>query len=152
MTIDELDLAEPALTAARLLLAGHPEVVFTSGRRSVAKQAMAMASNVAANRHWIRATYVPTPESEALQAWVDANPHAVGPVEISFGLEGVMADWSDAEKDRLSKHFSGHAFDVLPMSEGPAAEAVKGAIRALPGLTKFLEREGGLVRWHAQFA
>ena len=31
------------------------------------------------------------------------------------------------------------------------AEAIKKTIRGLDGLDKFLDKEGGLVRWHAQF-
>ena len=42
---------------------------------------------------------------------------------------------------------SGLAFDVQPVTED--ADAIKKSIRALAGLDKFLEMEGGLVRWHA---
>lgn len=62
----------------------------------------------------------------------------------------LMVDWDDRRKGRLSKHFSGMAFDVQPV-DGPAGDKIKAAIRKLPGLTRFLEKEGGLVRWHAQF-
>jgi len=31
------------------------------------------------------------------------------------------------------------------------AAGIKKAIRGLPGLGRFLEKEGGLIRWHAQF-
>jgi hypothetical protein len=31
------------------------------------------------------------------------------------------------------------------------ADAIKKSIRELEGIGKFLEKEGGLVRWHAQF-
>lgn len=151
MRIEGLNLAEPALSAAKALLAAHPDVVFTSGRRSVPDQARAMAQNVVRNRKWIAQTYVPTPASRSLQAWVDAHSTA-NQVQIEGGLAAIMAAWSDDKRAELSKHFSGHAFDVLPLPAGPHADAVKASIRALPGLTKFLEREGGLVRWHAQFA
>jgi hypothetical protein len=151
VTFDQLNLAEPALSAARALQAAHPDVVFTSGRRGVPDQARAMAQNVMRNRKWIARTYVATPSSRALQAWVDGHPLA-NQVQVEGGLAAIMASWSDAQKAQLSAHFSGHAFDVQPLPDGPRAEAVKAAIRALPGLTKFLESEGGLVRWHAQFA
>ena len=52
---------------------------------------------------------------------------------------------------RLSKHFSGQAFDVQPVA-GAAGSAIKKTIRALPKLNNFLEKEGGLVRWHADFS
>lgn len=50
---------------------------------------------------------------------------------------------------RLSEHLSGSAFDVQPVDRNRAA--IKASIRALPGLELFLDREGGLGRWHAAF-
>jgi hypothetical protein len=49
----------------------------------------------------------------------------------------------------MSRHLSGDAFDVQPVEDN--ADAIKQTIRKLPGLQLFLDREGGLVRWHAQF-
>jgi hypothetical protein len=49
----------------------------------------------------------------------------------------------------LSKHLSGDAFDVQPVDTDAAA--IKKTIRGLKGLDRFLEKEGGLIRWHAQF-
>lgn len=145
MTPEELNLEPTAATAAAALLAAHPGVVFTSGRRGVAEQASAMASNIVRNRQWIVQTYVGTPESHSLQSWVDTNPNVAEQANIAAGLAAIMTPWTDAQKAALSKHFSGQAFDVQP---GSCPEE---AIRALPGLTKFLTGEGGLVRWHAQF-
>lgn len=152
MTVDELNLAEPAKSAAAVLQAKHPGLVFTSGRRDVAGQARAMAGNVARNRQWIVQTYANTFASRTLQKVVDDNPQATSPQAIEAMLAAAMAGWSDGIKALLSKHFSGQAFDVQPMPDGPRADTVKADIRALRGLTKFLEMEGGLVRWHAQFA
>jgi hypothetical protein len=50
---------------------------------------------------------------------------------------------------KISRHLTGRAFDVRPVMQN--AEAIKADIRALPGLNKFLEKEAGHVRWHAQF-
>jgi hypothetical protein len=50
---------------------------------------------------------------------------------------------------QISKHLSGEAFDVQPVKKD--ASKIKKTIRGLKGLTKFLDKEGGLVRWHAQF-
>lgn len=151
MQIADLDLAEPALTGAIMLKKKHPQIVFTSGRRGVVDQARAMASNVVHNRRWIEETYRDTPERRALQSWVDTHPMADTRDELQAGFMAVMRDWTDAQKGRLSKHFNGLAFDVQPLSAGPQATAIKASIRGLPGLTKFLEKEGGLIRWHAQF-
>lgn len=152
MRASDLQLRGAALAGALALEGRFPGIVFTSGRRGVTEQASVMASNVVQRRRWIRETYLATPESQALQAWVAAHPLADTHAEIAAGLAGVMAHWSDAQKSRLSKHFSGDAFDVQPLADGPRARAIVAAIRGLPGLSTFLEREGGLKRWHAQFA
>lgn len=149
--IDALHLAPTAHAAALALLAAHPEVVFTSGRRGAEAQALAMAGNVALNRRWIAATYRATAERDQLQAWVDAHPEATTRDAIAAGLLLIMETWGDAQRARLSRHFAGLAFDVRPVG-GAAGEAIKMTIRKLPGLVKFLEREGGLTRWHAEFA
>lgn len=150
-TIDALELSAVARHAAEILKAAHPEVVFTSGRRDLAGQARAMASNVIHNLHWIEQTYAATPQREALQAAVSAVG-AGRATEVYAGLLlAVLRRWTDAELAHVSKHLSGDAFDVQPVS-GPAGDAIKATIHTLPGLTKFLDHEGGLVRWHAQFA
>jgi hypothetical protein len=148
--LDSLDLADVARRAAEILLNHHPELVLTSGRRDSAAQASAMAGNVVRQRNWISLTYRDTPERRALQAWIDTNPQARTRPEIAAGLLQVMGSWSDAQKASLSRHFSGQAFDIRPVAAN--AEAIKASIRALPNLRKFLEKEGDLVVWHADFA
>ncbi|CAN5855311.1 hypothetical protein BH11PSE1_BH11PSE1_16400 [soil metagenome] len=150
MKAAQLNLRGHALAGAMALEAQFPAIAFTSGRRAVADQARAMASNLVQKRRWIADTYTNTVESRELQAWVDRNPNARGRDQLAAGLARIMAAWPDEGRARLSKHFSGDAFDVQPI-DGPAGAAIVAAIRKLPGLDKFLEREGGLVRWHAQF-
>ena len=151
MGIEELDLVGAAKAGAQALKKKFPNIEFTSGRRNAADQARAMASNIVHVRNWIAKTYAATPESKALQAWVNAHPQADTKEAIAAGLAACMKGWSDEQKSRLSKHFSGHAFDIQPLPKGQVADQIKAAVRALPGLVKFLETEGGLVRWHAQF-
>lgn len=149
--IDALNLAPVARAAAIALRGKHPGVKFTSGRRGVSDQARAMSQNVAKNRQWIAQTYVSTAESRSLQAEVDKlGPRATADA-IEHALVAVMSKWSDKQKGAVSKHFSGEAFDVQPVP-GKEGDAIKASIRKLPGLVKFLETEGGLIRWHAQFA
>ena len=146
--IEDLGLLDYVAEAARMLLDAHPNVQFTSGRRTVAGQANAMASNVIHRRHWIAQTYVPTAERDLLQKWIDENSHAITQAAIAAGLEAIMHGWTDEQKSRVSLHFSGQAFDVQPVANG---EAIKATIRKLPNLRKFLESEGGLLRWHVDF-
>lgn len=51
---------------------------------------------------------------------------------------------------KLSRHLTGDAFDVAPVS-GEPGEKIKTTIKALPKLNKFLEKEGDDIVWHAQF-
>ncbi len=147
-------LAGVALVAATEFLAAHPDAVITSGRRGLVEQANAMARNVArAGRRWIAKTYAKPlcDAARACQAWVDAHEKATEP-EIARGLLGVLPRFSRTQLAKLSRHFSGLAFDVQPVA-GPRGEAMKATLRALAakygGL--FLDREGGREIWHLQF-
>jgi hypothetical protein len=147
--IEALNLSDTAKKGAYELKRQYPAVVFTSGRRDKSAQASAMASNVVLNRTWIKETYASNDASKACQKWVDDNPDKKTKDEIAAGLKSVMDGLTDDQLGQLSKHLSGDAFDVQPVDKD--ADGIKKAIRGLPGLGKFLEKEGGLIRWHAQF-
>ena len=147
--IDGLDLAATTRTAAYALKKSHPAVLFTSGRRSKQDQARAMSGNVVKNRKWIEQTYASSTLRTKCQEWVDANPDKKTSAEIAEGLVSVFDTFTDADLGKFSKHLSGEAFDVQPVDKD--AEDIKKTIRGLSGLTKFLDKEGGLVRWHAEF-
>jgi len=147
--IEALDLADTARKAAYALKAAHPTVRFTSGRRNKADQARAMAGNVVKNRQWIVETYKDGPLRKRCQDWVDEHADQTTKEQIAAGLLSVFDAATDAELGAFSKHLSGEAFDVQPVDEGAAD--IKKTIRGLAGLDKFLDMEGGLVRWHAQF-
>src|SRR6266550_5704535 len=148
MTIEELQLAPVAKEAATILRSKHPALEFTSGRRDIRQQAHAMAGNIVAlhDRKWIGNTYI---AAAKLQAWVDQHPEAKTVDALTDGLEQTMKAMPEAELMKISRHLTGRAFDVRPVTANAAA--IKADIRRLPGLHKFLEKEGGLVRWHAQF-
>ena len=147
--VEALNLSATAKAAAYELKKKHPSVCFTSGRRDKGEQASAMASNVTLKRNWIKETYAASTARDACQKWVDDNTDKKTKEEITEGLQGVLVGLSDAQLAQLSKHLSGEAFDVQP--EEKDADEIKKSIRGLKGLTKFLDMEGGLVRWHAQF-
>jgi hypothetical protein len=146
MTIEEMDLAPIAKTAATILLAKHPNIEFTSGRRTKFQQAHAMANNVVKNRKWIGQTYL---AGAKLQHWVDTHPQAKTVDAIAAGLAQVIQEMPEEECNKISRHLTGRAFDVRPATA--KAAKIKADIKALPGLHKFLDKEGGLIRWHAQF-
>lgn len=147
--IEALSLATTARAGAYALKSAHPGVVFTSGRRGKADQARAMSGNVVANRQWIAETYAQSPLRKSCQQWVDSHPEKKTAPEIADGLMSVFDGAADADLGKFSKHLSGEAFDVQPVDKD--ADEIKKTIRGLPGLSKFLDTEGGLVRWHAQF-
>lgn len=147
--IEALDLAEAARKAAYELKKKHPSVTFTSGRRDKSDQARAMAQNVSQNRTWIEETYVKSKARDACQKWLNDNTDKKTVAEIETGLLGVLQGLTDSELAQLSKHLSGEAFDVQPVEKD--ADKITQSIQALPGVKKFLDMEGGPVRWHAQF-
>ena len=146
--IERLGLEGAAKEAAYELKRLHPGVVFTSGRRDKIAQARAMASNVVKNRKFIGQTYKDSEVSRACQKWVDEHPAAITQSQIQDGLVSVFNAVTDVQLGKLSSHLSGHAFDIQPIPNGAA---IKASIRTLQGLTLFLDQEGGLERWHAEF-
>lgn len=151
VSVEDLDLAASAKAGALSLQGQFPsDVKFTSGRRTIARQAAGMAPNVVKNRRWIEETYKASPQRAALQNWVDENPGATGAAAIATGLEGVMNSWAEAEQRNFSRHITGDAFDVQPVP-GERAERIKQAIARLPKLNWHTFEEGGLEIWHAQF-
>ncbi len=148
--IDCLALAGSARNAAIILKARFPNLRFTSGRRDKQNQASAMASNVVQNRRWIEQTYRASPVRDACQGWIDAHREATTVAAITAGLCDVLSRCSDDTLNGFSRHLTGYAFDVQPVVTADG-EVIKQFIRSLPKLDKFLEIEGGLVRWHTQF-
>ncbi|HVY17967.1 MAG TPA: hypothetical protein VHB27_22300 [Rhodopila sp.] len=146
--IGSLDLSPKAKKAAEELLKKFPDIQFTSGRRGLKDQARAMSQNVVKNRKWIEQTYTKSKASQACQKWVDDHPEATKAGDIEAGLSKTLKDLGPAA-GQISKHLTGDAFDVQPVSKN--AKEIKDYIRKLPGVGKFLEKEGGLVRWHVQF-
>jgi hypothetical protein len=147
--IEAMNLGDAAKKAAYELKKAKPKVVFTSGRRDKDEQASAMAENVTQDRDWIKNTYAKSTASDACQKWVDDNKDKKTKAEITVGLKSVLDGLTDAQLRALSKHLSGDAFDVQPVT--PDSDDIKTAIKGLPGIKKFLEKEGNLVRWHAEF-
>ena len=148
MTIEEMQLETIAKQAATILKNKHPALEFTSGRRTVHQQAHAMAGNIVVlhDRKWIGKTYL---AGAKLQHWVDQHPDVVTVDGITNGLEQTMNAMSQDELLKISRHLTGRAFDVQPVILN--SKIIKADILQLPGLHKFLDHEGGHVRWHAQF-
>lgn len=148
-----LGLVGRAADAAKELAELHPDAVFTSGRRSKEEQASAMAENVVLDsRRWISKTYKSSDASMACQRWIDEHPEAKTKAAVAAGLLSVLERLGDDQLARLSKHLAGAAFDVQPVF-GLSGQLLINDLRrivAKHGGT-FLEQEGGLTRWHAQF-
>jgi hypothetical protein len=66
-------------------------------------------------------------------------------------LMSVFNAASPADVAAFSKHLSGDAFDVQPVN-GPVGNAIYNTLKGFKnsGQGKFLDREGGLRRWHFQ--
>jgi hypothetical protein len=149
--VDALDLKTKAKKVANRLKAKYSEISFTSGKRDeTQEQASAMAENVVSNRNWITETYADKTLAKELQKWLDDNPKAKTKDEISAGLKSVMDGWTEERKGRLSAHFTGEAFDIQPQDKKATEIKADAKSWAEADGGKFLEKEGGLVRWHTQ--
>lgn len=138
-----------ALEVALAFSAKFPTAVFSRGIRTLRTQCRDMAENVHLNRMWILETYKASKPAMAAHAWVIANKHVRAVGDIADGLEFVLRTFSPEALESLSRHFTGDAFDLRPrsvnreMREWLEDEAEKrGAL--------FLDREGGLIRYHWQ--
>jgi hypothetical protein len=140
-----------ALAGLQTILEKYPQLVVTSGLRDKHGQAHAMASNVVKNRKFIAKTYVVSDVRDELQTWVDEHPEAATVDAVTAGLERIINTYPADELAHLSRHLSGDAFDLQPREDLDNADQIKADIRNLDGINKFLEKEAGLVRWHAQF-
>ncbi len=154
VTIEQMRLNPVSRAAAIELQQRCPFVVFTSGRRDRWAQAVAMAQNSIVDRHWVGATYL---RAAPFQTWLDVHHEARTAEQIAHGFLTIMDAMPNEELEQISKHLGGNAFDVLPLVRDAAGtpteegQTIIDVIRQLPGLDKFLAREGKLVRWHAQF-
>ena len=149
--VDALDLQPKAKAVANALKKKFAAISFTSGKRDeVEEQARAMAGNVVSNRNWITETYDDKTLAAKLQKWLDDNKEATTKDAIAKGLAETMSTWTEKEKGRLSAHFTGEAFDIQPQTDKAAEITAEAASLAKAQGGKFLEKEGGLVRWHVQ--
>ncbi len=148
VSTSSLGLSATAKKAADELLKTYPDLKITSGKRDLSEQANAMAGNVVKTRDYIKNTYASSDASKACQKWVDDNPDAKTQKDIAAGLLETLKGLG-SKAGQISKHLTGDAFDVQPVTKD--ADAIKKAIKALPGIKKFLEKEAGLTIWHAEF-
>jgi hypothetical protein len=79
---------------------------------------------------------------------VDDHPEAKSQKDIAAGLLETLKGLG-SKAGQISKHLTGDAFDVQPVSKDAAA--IKDTMKNLPGVSKFLEKEAGLTIWHVQF-
>jgi hypothetical protein len=63
---------------------------------------------------------VPSASIRKLQKWVDDNPTKTAAADISTGLEMTMNSMTAVERAQVSKHLTGKAFDVKPVTKDAA--------------------------------
>ncbi len=153
-----LNLREPAASAARALRAKFPGVIFTSGKRSLKAQAVAMSQNIVAfkkrtgkpGHQWLTSTYKSSLALSMMVDWCKSHSALISWSPISQGLLSILMALPPDEAAKISRHLGGLAFDIQPV-HGPEGVAIRAAIKALPHLDLFLDHEGGLERLHVQF-
>lgn len=161
LTLYEMHLSPNAQDAARIVLAQHPDVVFTSGRRDARDQARAMAENtIRYGTDWLGQTYKNQQMVSSLVRWAHTHLDQVG--SVSLMTEGFYQTLVNEQAGQLSQfpHCRGDAFDIQcpRFADGrideQAVTNIRRTIETLPnrlGLQLILTREGAHRVVHAQF-
>ena len=106
-----------------------------------------MSQNIAADKTYLIKTYKSSKAKDACVAWCENNPSKKAK-DIEAGLLKVLNDLSDTDVQKISRHLGGLAFDVQPNSCD--LKTLKSIVeKQFSG--EFLDHEGKLCRWHAQF-
>ena len=162
MTIEQMHLSPNARRAAQLVLAAHPTVLFTSGRRDVRDQARAMAENtIRYGTDWLGQTYKNQAMVQALVTWT--HTHLDSAASVPLMTEGFYQTLVSDQAGQLTQfpHVRGDAFDIQcpRFASGQIDEqtvsAIRRTIETLPnelGLQLILTKEGSHRVIHAQFA
>lgn len=163
MAIARLSLNAQAHACAVAIAQQHPDVVFTSGRRTRDDQARAMARNIVQDREFRAANpktkrkpyldiYLAHTVIASIKRWLREHPKAVTAAEIEHGLKQVFAGMTDTEMTKLSRHFSGNAFDIAPV-DGMRGQMILATIKREVSErgARLIENEGGVRVWHVQF-
>jgi len=161
LNIYEMHLSANAKRAAQLVLAAHPTVIFTSGRRDVRDQARAMAQNVMHfGTDWLGQTYKNQHMVRSLVDWTHA--HLESTASLALMTDGFYQTLVSGQAGQLAQfpHVCGDAFDIQcprhasGQIDEQAVNAIRHTIVMLPvslGLQLILTREGALRIVHAQF-
>lgn len=161
LAISDMQLSPNAKRAAQMVLATHPGVIFTSGRRDLRGQARAMAENTI--RHglgWLNSTYKNKEMVQQLEDWMEANLDQTA--SKNQMTEGFYTTLVTLQAGRLAQfpHCRGDAFDIQcpRFADGRVDESsvsiLRRTIEALPvqlGLQLILTHEGSHRVIHAQF-
>lgn len=162
MDLTKLDLSPLAANAAMFVHEKHPDAVFTSGRRSIEKQALVMAQN--AIRHgsaWLKDTYKNTRMVTCLMTYMEENPELCSsPTKLGQGFYEQLKEHFSDYFNKFA-HVRGDAFDIAwprlgnGLIDRPRGEAICHTIESLwqhgIALELLLRREGSLDVIHAQF-
>lgn len=151
-------LTGDAFTVAAELCAKFPAVVLTSAKRAVEDQARAMAQNCAVQPLWILGgktqdgtqvdgTYLWSRAAQLLHNW-SASHVGNSAAQLCVDFSRILKALPVSEMGKISKHLAGLAFDVQPSGDDSVKEFLRAAAVQHGG--RFLEKEGGLVRWHWQ--
>jgi len=162
LTIEEMRLSPNAKRAAHWVKNAHPDIVFTSGRRSARDQAHAMAVNV--HRYgmvWLHDTYKNQDMVDSLTRWMTAHLDLTS--DVASIAQGFYETLMTEQVGQLAQfpHCRGDAFDIAcpTYADGNINElavlAIRRAIEQVPiecGLQLVLTHEGAHRIIHAQFA
>jgi hypothetical protein len=165
-----LGLAPEAKKAAIELLSNHPHIKFSAGRRSINDNADKMASKLVA----AIGVELPGPiprqllvmtlgrpnildiEGELhhqvareLRDWLNAETGDITQTELAVRLANLVTLMLPPDRDKVSGHLTGKAFDIDAPTQNP--DAVERTIESLRHLHAFTKAAHGEGVWHLHF-
>src|ERR1051325_2299382 len=164
-----LRLAPEAKKAATDLQSNHPHIKFSDGRLSINDYADKMASRLIAAMPLeqpkpIRQLLAVTLKrmdlldiegelhhqiAKELRDWLNAETGVVTKSELAARLAYLVTPMSPSNRDKVSGHLTGYAFDIVaPTQNSDAVERTIKSLRHLHAFTKMAHGEGV---WHLHF-
>ena len=155
LTIAQMKLSPNARNGAQWVLARHPQIVFTSGRRDPLNQARVMAENtVKYGRSWIIKTYKPSLIIDTLHGWLQDHQRETQASIIAQGFYECLLACHSGDLTKLSRHLTGDAWDAAWPGETEGERICQDIHINMPvayRLDKVIDREGALRVIHVQF-
>lgn len=144
--IMKLGLAPEARRSAVELKSKYPQVVFKEDCYLTIDQRMSALVGQIKNGSLGKET---NGAYQKIKDWLNQNRSLTNDEENARGLRQLIRNMPDSEKDEITPHLTGKAFDI--QSPSTNAEQIRTYIQGLPSFNRMDEVDDGKAVWHVEF-